>query len=245
MVATKTLNRRDVLFEQFAQGKRPSHPDVKSLKFDRRTINRQTIYRYFQDFKKAIDPAKFAELFPDEEGLGAVETQHAEELEETGESPSGSGETATGEVEGDNTQPPGGKPPKKTVLATNKTPSTRNPLIKGTDRPLEAVLVNIAPKAFTMSSTNLWAARRATIEQWGWPADDPMDVWLDRYLEETMRQHGIILGAYAVVGGNGHKGQKEEDPEGTEEEIAWAEEYNPFEDGDEKTINEEGDDGRE
>lgn len=63
----------------------------------------------------------------------------------------------------------------------------------------EAATLFIIPRKFEMSSLLLWQAMEVAINEWGWPRDITPEDFLDTYLYQTMKQRGIILGAYKVV----------------------------------------------
>ena len=88
----------------------------------------------------------------------------------------------------------------------------------------EAVSLSIAPRAFTMDSSLVWAAMEAAKREWKWPMNMTPQQFLDTYLYESFKQRGLLLGAYQVLwpqspdakppevidgngnGGNGHNG---------------------------------------
>lgn len=72
----------------------------------------------------------------------------------------------------------------------------------------EAVSVNVVPKPFTMTSSLIWQARIAAIQQFGWNEDITPSQFLDAWLFISFKQRGVLLGGYTVLapkrsGGNG------------------------------------------
>lgn len=63
----------------------------------------------------------------------------------------------------------------------------------------EAVSVVVSPKTFQMSSTLLWQALQAAINEWGWPKEMTPEQFLDTYLYISFKQRGILLGGYQVI----------------------------------------------
>jgi hypothetical protein len=208
--------REELLFEQFAQGKRPSHPDVKALIVDGAKIKSNTIYRYFQAFKRSIGPDECARLFPENEAPKAIHIPSSEK--ELADSIKTAEELAEGTAKGTAEEIAGKTETKeeRAVKALRKAQAKGDSVLRSTTIPSEAVIVTIIPKQFTMTTTKLWSAMKATIERWGWPADISPSEWLDKYLEITMKQRDIGLDTYHVIqpgesGGNGeHEAQEPE-----------------------------------
>lgn len=72
---------------------------------------------------------------------------------------------------------------------------------KGTATLAEANVVAFVPRRLEVSSLLLMVAKEVTEREWGWPEMQVGD-WLDTYLYWTLRQRGIVVGAYQVIGGN-------------------------------------------
>jgi len=66
----------------------------------------------------------------------------------------------------------------------------------------EAVAVTIVPKTFTISSSMLQVAKAATEREWGWPVMEVGD-WMDTFIYNALKQRGIVIGSYTVVGEKG------------------------------------------
>ena len=63
----------------------------------------------------------------------------------------------------------------------------------------EAVSLSIAPRAFTMDSSLVWAAMEAAKREWKWPINMTPQQFLDTYLYESFKQRGLLLGAYQIL----------------------------------------------
>lgn len=172
-------SKRSRCFNLYAQGKRPSDPEVKALE-----IPTKVTYRYFQRYKKSLldKPAKDDTIVP------------ASEVE--------SDDIDLDKLESALT-PDKKKPKSYTATGAHGAGFTpRSTTLQG------SVRTSILPKAFSMSSTILWQAMNAAINEWGWPADITPEMFLDAYLYISFKQRGIILGGYSVIreedDGNGH-----------------------------------------
>lgn len=86
--------------------------------------------------------------------------------------------------------PEGTYEPKPSRLTTTET--------KLTTKFEEAAVLTFVPRRFEVNSQLFAQAKLVTEREWGWPVLSPGD-WLDTYLYFTMKQRGIILGAYQVV----------------------------------------------
>jgi len=225
MAEPKTI--QDLLYEQFAQGKRPSHPDVKAIKVNHAKINRNTRYRYFSAFKKSIGTEEYTKLFPEneptaenpsasappvklgEETLGEV-TGKPETREEKAQAEGNKAEHERNQAEHE-----GNKADSKTKKAETKTP----PSFRATTIPGEAAWIRVIPREFVMTSTIFWAAMEAAINYWGWPADIPPAEFADRYFRITMEQRDVNLGPSRIMRPGTDDGNGEH--EAQEPEIDW------------------------
>ena len=187
-------SKRSRCMKLYAEGKRPSDPEVKAL-----GIPRRVTYRYFQAFKRSDEEAPAAGTpMPDINNEDGQDTEEDNCAAGNG-SVEGDGDGHGGVVDitaleealssrggGNRTNHPitrvGGR---QTAVA-----KTRSTTLQG------AVQVVVTPRAFTMSSILLWQAMTAAINSWGWPIDMTPEEFLDRYLYISFRQRGIKLGAY-------------------------------------------------
>ena len=180
-------SKRSKCFSLFSQGKRPSDPEVKEL-----GIPKRVTYVYFQEFKNKLK--REMEKAGDGAGSDSAEGEGA-----AGEGAAGEGVSSV-VVEGMSKGELSGK--KQSTILVPKAST-----IQG------SVRTTIMPKAFSMSSTLLWQAMNAAINEWGWPADMSPEMFLDAYLYISFKQRGIILGGYSVIkdtekeGGNGHNSE--------------------------------------
>lgn len=63
----------------------------------------------------------------------------------------------------------------------------------------ESISIAITPRRFEMSSTLLWQALNAAVQEWNWPKDMSPEDFLDTYLYYSFKQRGILLGGYQVL----------------------------------------------
>lgn len=68
-----------------------------------------------------------------------------------------------------------------------------------TNLPSEASAVAFVPKVLMVSSPILFQCRDICIKELGWPADWPMQDWLDTFCFEAMKSWGWLLGPYAKI----------------------------------------------
>jgi hypothetical protein len=237
MPETKTI--QDLLYEQFAQGKRPSHPDVKAIKINHAKIKSNTRYRYFEAFKKSIGPEEYAKLFPEDElsKEQLLQPPLDNSVEVVGEAAGGAPKETAGkpeakedkavqalkkaQAEGNKAEHEGNKAETKTKKAETKAP----PSSQAIKIPSEAIMGTRVPNEFTIvlswpAYIKLWSAMQATIERWGWSPDTTLSEWLVYFLDRSMDQRGIELGPYHVKEGYtfGDNGQHEPPQE---PEIDW------------------------
>jgi len=83
-----------------------------------------------------------------------------------------------------------------------------------------ASFFSIVPKTFSFSAMLLQMTKRICETEWGWPEMDMGD-FLDTYLFWTMKQRGVEMGGYQILGknGNGGNGHHEEAPDGSQERV--------------------------
>ena len=172
-------SKRSRCMKLYAEGRRPADPEVKALEIPRRVT-----YRYFQSFKRELAKAQNKDdtIVPvSEKDDGDVDLNELEKA----------------------LTPDGKKPKSWTPTGSHGAGFTpKSSTLQG------SVRTTILPKAFSMSSTILWQAMNAAINEWGWPADITPEMFLDAYLYISFKQRGIILGGYSVIreedGDNGH-----------------------------------------
>jgi len=233
-------NRGQLLYAQFALGKRPSHPDVKAIRVAGEPIKRNTVFRYFQSFKDSIGPVESNKLFPPEEAPTMVKKQVAKAVEGSVAEEKTSSVVEDSEAEEKPTEKPEGAVEKtgKDVLAPPKIKETAaaQALRKAQGKEVsalhttksigEAAWIRVIPREFTISATIFWSAMEATINYWGWPADISPEDWLDKYLRITMEQRDVNLGPSRVPRPGADDGNGEH--EATEQEIDWTQEYQSY-----------------
>ena len=110
---------------------------------------------------------------------------------------SGVQQRETSDVDGDSNDD--GNSPNPTKTSSKPTKTTTQPKVYQTHDPSEAQTYQIVPRAFTMSSTMLWMAKRAAVSEWGWDPELTMEDFLDTYLYISFKQRGIVLGGYTVT----------------------------------------------
>jgi len=90
-------------------------------------------------------------------------------------------------------------PPSSTVP-----PKEEKPKLQTATNVAEANIIRIVPKVFTVNSLLLQVAQKVCETEWGWPEMEMGD-FIDTYFYFTMKQRGILLGAYQKLekqGGN-------------------------------------------
>lgn len=74
----------------------------------------------------------------------------------------------------------------------------------------QASYIRIEPKTFRMTSRVFWDAYEAVTNNWpGWKSMKPEE-FLDKYLEISLLQRGILLGGYVVLNQEIKEEEKEE-----------------------------------
>lgn len=82
-------------------------------------------------------------------------------------------------------------------------PIPRGP--RSTADPNEASAVAFVPKVLMVSSPMLFQCREICVRELGWPADWPIQDWLDTFCFEAMKSWGWIIGPYAKIAREGEK----------------------------------------